>query len=218
LPRGFLDSNQILHREVTLRLATGKDDYQASISPRVVKNPHYKGIEVLSYVVLRIGEIEEVTPAVIRQLFALDYYALIEEFNRLNYGQPPSLSLSGTETWDTESETIALKGRYRDGDNVEQPMTARMRAARAEDEVLPWGDERVRQSPAFRPYIVLSRVLTQLTGSKAINPALVQELPLADLERLWKEYHRLNFGEQAVLGNRSLGGSLATPESGSAGK
>jgi hypothetical protein len=218
LPRGYLDPDSgEVHRQVILRLATGKDDYQASVSPRVAKNPRYKGIEVLSRVVLRVGAIEHVSAELIRTLLAIDYYALIEEYNRLNYGRPPTLRWPEAQAWSVESEPIALAGRYLDESGVERPLTAVMRAARAEDEVLPWGDERVQRHPAFRPYIVLARVLTRLSGTTAINPAVMQELTLADLQTLWREYNHLNFGCDPFP-HQSLGESLATPLTSSGGR
>ncbi|MCA9070336.1 MAG: hypothetical protein KDA84_15495 [Planctomycetaceae bacterium] len=216
LPRGYLDEDHQLHRQVTLRLATGRDDFQASQSPRVAANPRYKGIEMLSRVVLRIGAVEPVHAGVIRGLFAQDYYGLIEEFNRLNYGQQPTVNFPKAEVWDIESDPISLDARFLDDRGQEQQLTARMRAARAEDEILPWGDDRVKENAGFRPYIILSRVLIQLTGLPTINPASLQELPLKDLQTLWKEYNRFNYGNSSF--GEPPGESLATPQTSFAGR
>lgn len=220
LPRGFLDETTgDLHRNVVMRLASGRDDFEAGASPRVAKNPRYKGIEILSRVILGIGDVAEISQSIIRNLFAVDYYVLIEEFNRLNYANSKPLMSPQAGAWSTESDVIELSTRITNDLGIDQPVRAQMRAALVDDEILPWGDDRVRENASFRPYIVLSRVLTRLDGCSAINPAVVQQLHLSDLEKLWQIYNELNFGADAESGGPpKVGEFLATPATVFAGR
>jgi hypothetical protein len=72
LPCGFLDEDGTLHREIVMRRATAADEILPLKDPRVVRNPGYLVIVLLSRVLTRLGSVEQITPNVIERLFATD--------------------------------------------------------------------------------------------------------------------------------------------------
>ena len=94
LPCGFLDADGSLHREGVMRRATAADEILPLKDPRVVGNPAYLVVILLSRVVTRLGDIEQVTPHEIENLFATDLaylQDLYNEVNRLDDGQPTTV-------------------------------------------------------------------------------------------------------------------------------
>jgi hypothetical protein len=86
LPRGYLDSGGQLHRDGVMRLATARDEVEPLDDPRAGANPAYASIALLSRVLLRLGRISPVPPAVVEGLFASDFVYLQEMYLRLNEG------------------------------------------------------------------------------------------------------------------------------------
>lgn len=84
LPIGFLDENGTLHRDGIMRLATAADEILPLKDSRVVNNPAYLSVIVLSRVVERLGGVEQITPKVIEGLYAADMAYLQSLYNRLN--------------------------------------------------------------------------------------------------------------------------------------
>ncbi|WP_377188370.1 hypothetical protein [Ruegeria meonggei] len=84
LPRGYLDADEGLHKDGTMRLATAADEILPLKDPRVKSNPAYLAIVVLSRVITRLGAVSDVNTKVIEGLFAADLnylQALYESFN-----------------------------------------------------------------------------------------------------------------------------------------
>ena len=79
LPRGYVDGNGSLHREGVMRLATANDEIAPMKDPRVQANPGYLVVILLSRVV-RLGDLPQVNPKIIEDLFAADF-AYLEEFS-----------------------------------------------------------------------------------------------------------------------------------------
>ena len=48
LPRGYVDAEGIVHKQGKMRLATAGDEISATRDPRVLSNPSYLTIVVLS--------------------------------------------------------------------------------------------------------------------------------------------------------------------------
>lgn len=67
-----------------------------------------------------------------------------------------------------------------------------MRLSTAADEILPLKDPRVQANPPYLIIILLSRVVTQLGSIKAINPKVIEQLFVTDLNFLQDLYNRLN--------------------------
>lgn len=88
LPRGYLDAAGQLHRDGTMRLATALDEIDIYNHPRVQENEAYLPVALLSRVVVRLGELSAVTPAVIEGLFASDLAYLEDLYERVNSPEP----------------------------------------------------------------------------------------------------------------------------------
>jgi hypothetical protein len=84
LPMGLLGEDGALHRDGTMRLATGADEILPLQDPRVQRNPAYLTVILLSRVVVRLDGIEPVTPKTIESLFAADLAFLQDLYNRVN--------------------------------------------------------------------------------------------------------------------------------------
>lgn len=86
LPMGYLDSEGTLHRQGIMRLATAADEILPLQDPRVSKNPAYLLIILLARVVIRLGDVKQITPKTIESLFAADLNYLQDFYNRINGG------------------------------------------------------------------------------------------------------------------------------------
>lgn len=84
LPIGYLDADGTLHRDGVMRLATAADEILPLKDPRVVKNPAYLIVILLSRVVTRLGMVSLITPKVIEDLYAKDLAFLQELYNDTN--------------------------------------------------------------------------------------------------------------------------------------
>jgi hypothetical protein len=84
LPKGYLDGAGTLHREGTMRLATARDEIEPLRDPEVRQNEAYLTVLLLSRVVTRIGEVNDVTAELIEGLYAADFDHLQRLYERLN--------------------------------------------------------------------------------------------------------------------------------------
>ncbi|HEY9708908.1 MAG TPA: hypothetical protein V6D48_11950 [Oculatellaceae cyanobacterium] len=84
LPKGYLDAEGNLHRKGVMRLSKAMDEIVPLRDPRVKSNPAYATIIILSRVITRLGALEEVTPAVIEDLFAGDLNYLHRFYRQIN--------------------------------------------------------------------------------------------------------------------------------------
>jgi hypothetical protein len=84
LPCGFVDAQGNLHRDGIMRLATARDEIEPLADPRVQGNQAYLGVLLLSRVILRLGSISPVTPAVIEGMFSADFAYLQDLYVRVN--------------------------------------------------------------------------------------------------------------------------------------
>jgi len=84
LPKGFIDEDGNIHREGIMRLANAKDEIAPLSDPRVRDNRAYLVILILSRVVVKLGEVQTITPAVIERLFSADLSYLQEFYRRIN--------------------------------------------------------------------------------------------------------------------------------------
>jgi hypothetical protein len=94
LPTGYIDAEGGVHKEGTMRLATGGDEIHSQRDARVQNNPAFLVIVLLARVVTRLGGLEVVNPKVIEGLFAADLAYLQDLYNRLNAPQPRRLGVS----------------------------------------------------------------------------------------------------------------------------
>ncbi|MBR0804354.1 hypothetical protein JQ636_12465 [Bradyrhizobium japonicum] len=84
LPKGYMDSGGVLHREGVMRLATAADEILPLKDPRVQQNPTYLTIIVLARVITRLGALQDVNTKVIEGMFASDLNYLQTLYERLN--------------------------------------------------------------------------------------------------------------------------------------
>lgn len=96
LPCGYIDTQGNLHRRGVMRRATALDEVEPLAHPRVRANEAYLGILLLGRVVVRLGTLAAVTPAVIEGLFATDFTFLQDLYERVNGAVAPEGSLIET--------------------------------------------------------------------------------------------------------------------------
>jgi len=81
LPRGYVDAAGTVHREGTMRLATARDEIEPLRDAQVRQNEAYLAVLLLSRVVTRIGDVTEVTPDLVEELYAADFDHLQRLYN-----------------------------------------------------------------------------------------------------------------------------------------
>ncbi|WP_258017442.1 hypothetical protein [Streptomyces noursei] len=81
LPHGYVDSDSVVHKEGSMRLATAQDELSPLIDQRVRENPAYLGVVLLSLVITRLGTVPHIHAGVIEKLFATDL-AYLQGFYR----------------------------------------------------------------------------------------------------------------------------------------
>jgi hypothetical protein len=84
LPKGYIDKNGDLHKEGIMRLANAKDEIAPLQDPRVQHNQAYLVVILLSRVITRLGELKDITPVVIENLFSADLAYLQDFYRRIN--------------------------------------------------------------------------------------------------------------------------------------
>ncbi|HAZ44411.1 MAG TPA: hypothetical protein DDW76_06285 [Cyanobacteria bacterium UBA11369] len=84
LPKGYLDPDGNLHRKGVMRLAKAVDEIVPLRDPRVKSNPAYSTVIILSRVITQLGALEEITPAVIEELFSGDLNYLYQFYRQIN--------------------------------------------------------------------------------------------------------------------------------------
>lgn len=105
LPKGYLDGEGNLHRNGIMRLAKAIDEIVPLRDPRVKSNPAYATIIILSRVITRLGALEEVSPAVIENLYASDLNYLYQLYQQINdLVEPESNLLDDRATQSAEDE------------------------------------------------------------------------------------------------------------------
>jgi hypothetical protein len=84
LPRGYVDASGSVHRDGTMRLATARDEIEPLREVDVRQNAAYLSVLLLARTVTRIGEITDVTPALVENLYAADFDHLQRLYERIN--------------------------------------------------------------------------------------------------------------------------------------
>ena len=84
LPRGYVDATGAVHRDGVMRLATARDEIEPLRDAEVRRNEAYLAVLLLARVVTRIGDVVDVTPSVIEELYAADFDHLQRLYERLN--------------------------------------------------------------------------------------------------------------------------------------
>ncbi|BAY14135.1 hypothetical protein [Calothrix sp. NIES-2098] len=84
LPQGYVDSEGSLHREGIMRLATAYDEIEPLKEYKVQTNAAYLVVILLSRVITKLGNLEQINPKVIESLFAGDFAFLQDFYLRIN--------------------------------------------------------------------------------------------------------------------------------------
>ncbi|NJK65181.1 MAG: phage tail assembly protein [Microcoleus sp. CSU_2_2] len=84
LPRGLVDEGGKVHTQGFMRLATAKDEICVQKDSLVQDNPAYGFLVMLSLVITSLGDLSEVTPEKLENLFTYDLAYLREFYNRIN--------------------------------------------------------------------------------------------------------------------------------------
>ena len=84
LPKGYVDAAGAVHRDGVMRLATARDEIEPMREVEVRQNQAYLSVLLLARTVTRIGEVTEVTPAVVEGLYAADFDHLQRLYERIN--------------------------------------------------------------------------------------------------------------------------------------
>lgn len=88
LPKGYLDPTGTLHKHGVMRLATAADEILPLRDPRVVQNPGYLTIILLSRVITSLGTVPKIDPRVIERLYSSDLAFLQSMYQRINAVEP----------------------------------------------------------------------------------------------------------------------------------
>jgi hypothetical protein len=84
LPRGYMESDGTLHRQGVMRLATAADEILPLKDARVQANPAYLSVIVLSRVMTKLGNLPDVNPRIVENLYASDVSYLQALYQRIN--------------------------------------------------------------------------------------------------------------------------------------
>lgn len=84
LPRGYVDSAGVVHREGTMRLATARDELVPLHDARVQENPAYLTVVLLARVITRLGTVTDIHGGVIENMFASDLAFLQDLYRQIN--------------------------------------------------------------------------------------------------------------------------------------
>lgn len=91
LPKGFVDSKGVVHKRGKMRLATAGDEISATRDPRVLSNPSYLAIVVLSSVITELEGVDVVAPSTVERFFTADLAFLQDMYQRINDIEPPTM-------------------------------------------------------------------------------------------------------------------------------
>ena len=111
LPRGFVDQEGNLHKDGVMRLATAFDEIAPMKDPRVQSNPGYLAVILLSRVITELGDLQQVNPKVIENLFSVDFAFLEDLYRRINEHGHNKIAVTCPEcntAFEVESETGEL--------------------------------------------------------------------------------------------------------------
>lgn len=84
LPKGLVDDRGKVHRLGVMRLATALDEICVQKDRGAMENPAYGVLAILARSLVRLGDLEEITPDLLEGLFIVDLAYLREFYNRIN--------------------------------------------------------------------------------------------------------------------------------------
>jgi hypothetical protein len=93
LPLGYYDGDK-LYKTGLMRLATAGDELKAQADPKAKSSPERLPVVLLSRVITQLGDLgpEDITQAVIENLYVTDFNYLQEMYNTINAAENPQVS------------------------------------------------------------------------------------------------------------------------------
>jgi len=88
LPRGYVDANGTVHKNGMMRLATAADEILPLRDQRVIQNPGYLTVILLSRVIVSLGDITRIDPKTIEKLYSSDLAFLQNMYSVINAVEP----------------------------------------------------------------------------------------------------------------------------------
>ena len=86
LPKGYVDSDGMVHKKGVMRLATAADEILPLKDHRVKNNPAYLSCIVLARTITKLGNVESISTTTIENLFAADLAFLQFFYKKINSG------------------------------------------------------------------------------------------------------------------------------------
>ena len=94
LPKGYVDEEGNLHKNGKMRLATAADEIMPLKDPMVQQNPSYLSILLLSRVITKLGNMQNITPKVVENLYTVDLAFLQDMYQRINDVESPAMKVT----------------------------------------------------------------------------------------------------------------------------
>lgn len=96
LPKGYVDTDGNCHKRGIMRLATAADEILPAKDPRVVSNPAYLTIILLSRVITKLGDFnkDQINPKMIENLFVSDLTYLRRLYQKINVDEDSQLEVT----------------------------------------------------------------------------------------------------------------------------
>ncbi len=88
LPKGYVDNDGVVHKRGVMRLATAADEILPLRDPRVVSNPGYLTVILLSRVIKSLGTVPRMDPRIVEKLFSSDLAFLQSMYQHINAIEP----------------------------------------------------------------------------------------------------------------------------------
>lgn len=110
LPTGYIDEQGQVHREGIMRRSRAMDEILPMQDPRVQANPAYATVIILARVIVRLGQIVEITPQIVETMFASDLGYLQTLYRQINSSSGTQDSIAALPlpepAVDTQSEAV----------------------------------------------------------------------------------------------------------------
>lgn len=105
LPTGYMDDRGQVHHSGIIRRSRAMDEILPMQDPRVQANPAYATVIILARVIVQLGDLTEITPQIIENMFASDLSYLQTLYRQIN--SPESLGDLATVMPDAQPEFLA---------------------------------------------------------------------------------------------------------------
>lgn len=94
LPKGYLAQDGSIHKEGSMRLATAKDEIEASRHPKAKAAPEYATIILLSRVITRLNGCDSITTEMIENMYTADVNFLQNMYETINNNEEFSVHVT----------------------------------------------------------------------------------------------------------------------------